>query len=234
MNATWVDAQWFGFDTETTGVSPTDDRIVTASIVTSESGAKGGSLVSRDWLADPGVAIPERATAIHGISTEYARANGRPPKDVLNEVNEALEGQLRAGQIVVVFNAGYDLPLLEADSKRHGVLPLAERLTSVAPVIDPLVLDRAMDRYRKGKRTLGDLCAFYGVPPIGTAHTADADAAMTLRLLEKMLEKYPALAEKDGGEITEFQRGAHAAWAENFESFLRSRGRDSHISRTWF
>ena len=61
-----------GFDTETTGVSPTSDRIVTAALIRRE-----GSLVQTlTWVIDPGVEIPERATAVHGITTAFAREHG--------------------------------------------------------------------------------------------------------------------------------------------------------------
>lgn len=229
--AEWVHQPWVGFDTETTGVSPTEDRIVTAAVVTWHGGTVSGS---RTWLADPGIPIPERATAVHGISTAFAREHGSAPDEVLEQINAALAQHLSEGSAVVIFNAGYDLPLLAADSRRHGVPTLADRVGAVAPVIDPLVLDRALEKYRRGKRTLGDLCRAYGVEVSSDAHQADADAAMTTALLAKMLDRFPQLCQLGASEITDFQRQAHVDWAEDFEAFLRSKGRDSHISRTWF
>ena len=64
------------FDLETTGKDPREARIVTASIVLVDD---GGTVVERyEWLADPGMDIPEEAAAIHGITTAHAQANGQP------------------------------------------------------------------------------------------------------------------------------------------------------------
>lgn len=67
----WVRQRIVGFDTETTGVDVTGDRIVTAALVVRDK-LTGLSQV-RTWIIDPGVEIPEAASAIHGITTEYAR-----------------------------------------------------------------------------------------------------------------------------------------------------------------
>ena len=76
------------FDLETTGVDVVGDRIVTAHVGLLD--ASGTVLTARDWLADPGVVIPEGATAVHGITTEYAREHGRPAGLVVSEVVGAL------------------------------------------------------------------------------------------------------------------------------------------------
>ncbi len=82
--ANWTERRVLGFDTETTGVDVTSDRIVTAALVMRQG--LGGLSRVRTWIIDPGVEIPEGASEIHGITTEYARAHGRPPAEVLEEV----------------------------------------------------------------------------------------------------------------------------------------------------
>ena len=68
---TWADRLGV-FDLETTGVDVEMARIVTACIAVLDA---DGAVVQRwDWLADPGVEIPEAASAVHGITTERARA----------------------------------------------------------------------------------------------------------------------------------------------------------------
>lgn len=49
------------------------------------------------------------------------------------------------------FNASFDLTMLEVESKRRGVATLLERLEEIRPVIDPFVLDKKMDTYRRGQ-----------------------------------------------------------------------------------
>ena len=97
---------------------------------------------ARDWLADPGVEIPEGATAIHGITTAHARAEGRPAAEVVAEVVAALRALLDAGIPVVAYNAPYDFSLLKYEALRHGIEPIVDP----SPVIDPLVVDKAYDR----------------------------------------------------------------------------------------
>lgn len=233
----WVTSPWMGFDTETTGVFPARDRIVTAATVKRPDGIdfdeKSQEDESRSWLADPGVVIPARATEIHGITTEVARSKGRPAPEVIEEVNQALLEQLESGGAVVVFNASYDLPLLEAESRRHRIATWRERLGRKTPLIlDPLVIDRAVNKYRGGKRTLVALVEVFGLR-LGSAHNATVDAQMTLDVLRALLTQNPLLQAMTATDLMAFQREQHALWAEGFESYLAKRGRTAHISREW-
>lgn len=231
----WTEAPWLGFDTETTGVDVTRDRLVTAALVLRPGGAHPtGPDVETTWLADPGVEIPAAATQVHGISTEQARTQGRPLPEVLDELATALVDHWRQGYPVVAFNAAYDISLVNNELTRHGVGSFEERLGGdPAPVIDPLVLDRALDRYRRGKKTLAAMAPVYGVELSEDAHTAEVDVAMTLDVLASMAGRYPRITAMDGRELHDFEVEAHRAWAVDFEKWLRSKGRDAHISRTW-
>ena len=93
----WLDAPMVGFDTETTGVSPLHDRIVTAALIT----RTGREVTPRTWLIDPGIPIPERATEVHGITTEMAQLDGMQPADALAEIADILASALEAGIPVV-------------------------------------------------------------------------------------------------------------------------------------
>ncbi|MCA1943131.1 MAG: 3'-5' exonuclease, partial [Yonghaparkia sp.] len=87
-----LDRELAVFDLETTGVDVRTARIVTACVAVLD--ASGAVVARRDWLADPGVEIPEGAAAIHGITTERARAEGRPAAEVVAEVVGELRAQL--------------------------------------------------------------------------------------------------------------------------------------------
>jgi len=171
------------FDLETTGVDVRTDRIVSAHVGILDH--TGAVVRSRAWLADPGVPIPEGATAVHGITTARARAEGRPVRDVVDEVVTELRGIFDAGIPVVAYNAPYDFSLLKHEALRHGVAPIADP----SPVIDPLVLDKAMDRYRKGKRTLEVVAAHYRVVLDG-AHDASADAIAAGRVAQALAGRF--------------------------------------------
>jgi DNA polymerase-3 subunit epsilon len=220
MIMSWADGALVGFDTETTGVDVATDRVVTAAVVRRD--ARGTTV--RTWLVDPGVAIPEAATAVHGITTEHARAHGRPPAEALEEVAGALAGALLRGEPVVAFNAAFDLSLLDAELRRHGLPTLPERIgREVRAVLDPLVLDRWADRYRTGKRRLGDVCAHYGVRT-DALHAADADVLATLDLLAALCRRFPGLPRWDLDALHDGQARAHRRWAESFNAWRRAQG----------
>lgn len=226
----WISGPLLGFDTETTGVRVGSDRIVTAALVR----RMGDETSVRTWLIDPGVEIPAGATAIHGITTEFARANGAQPAEALEEIASALHEALDADTPVVAFNAAFDFAVLDAELERYGLRSLADRLgRAIAPVIDPLVLDRAQDRYRRGKRTLADLIGVYGVSGDAGLHTAEVDVMATLDVLAAMVRRFPELGAKSLAELHDFQHEAHAAWATSFNEFLRSRGRVGDADPVW-
>lgn len=221
-----------GFDTETTGVSPLHDRIVTAALIT----RTGTEVTPRTWLIDPGIPIPERATEVHGITTEVAQLDGMQPADALAEIADILASALEAGIPVVGFNVQYDLTILESELARHGLPTLAERLPSgVRPVVDPLVLDRHLDRWRRGKRKLIDMCGTYGVTVVADElHAADADVLATLDLVHAIAGRYPTLATVELADLHDQQVEAHRVWATEFTSWLKSRGvTDDFPSPEW-
>lgn len=215
------------FDTETTGTVTHTDRIVSAALI------RPNGDVQR-WLSDvDGVKIPEAASNIHGISTEHARAHGRPAEVVVEEIADALAGELSAGRAaLVVMNAPFDLSLLDAECGRHGVPTVADRIGQVGPIVDPLVLDRAADKYRKGRRNLESLAAHYGVELVG-AHTADADAQAALDASLRIAEKHEQL-QVPARVLHGWQVQWHEKWAADYQRFLRRSGKpDAVIDGTW-
>ncbi|MFD2673932.1 3'-5' exonuclease [Gulosibacter bifidus] len=224
-------AQWADrvvvFDTETTGIDPMNDRIVTAffGILDADGEVERGT----DWLADPGIEIPERATAVHGVTTETAQSEGEPAAEVIAKLAKSLEWVARSGLPLVVFNAPYDLTLLAAECNRHGVPfpPLGKQ------VIDPLVIDRQVDKFRKGKRTLTDSAPVYGVELLD-AHDAGADAIASGQVAQAMARKYPDQLAIPLAELHDLQAQWADAQATDFESYMR-RQRDPNFTadRGW-
>ncbi|GAA2992386.1 3'-5' exonuclease [Microbacterium terrae] len=206
------------FDLETTGVDVGHDRIVSAHVGLLD--AQGGVLNARDWLADPGIDIPEGATAVHGITTERARAEGRPAADVVAEVVAALRGLLDAGLPIVAYNAPYDFSLLKYEALRHGIDPIVDP----SPVIDPLVVDKAYDRWRRGKRTLSVVAEHYAVRLDG-AHDASADAVAAGRVAQALAERYAAWLPDSVAELHTRQIGWARAQAESLTEYFVKIGR---------
>ena len=85
-------------------------------------------------------------------------------------VRETIAAHLARGLAVCAFNAAYDFSLLDAECRRYGLDTIDAR-----PVIDPMVIDRRVDRFRRGKRTLTVATEVYGVELLD-AHDASADA----------------------------------------------------------
>lgn len=171
------------FDLETTGVDVENDRVVTAHV--GLLNAEGREIAARDWLADPGIDIPEGATAVHGVTSEHARRLGRPAGEVVAQVTAALRSLLSQGVPIVAYNAAYDFSLLAHEAQRHGVSPLE----NPSPIIDPLVIDKALDRYRPGKRTLQVVASLYAVQ-LEDAHVASADAVAAGRVAQALARQF--------------------------------------------
>ncbi|QKW07008.1 3'-5' exonuclease [Streptomyces sp. NA04227] len=208
---TWHRKPFVGLDLETTGIDPETDRIVTAAVVRYGGGRP---TERRTWIADPGVEIPAGATAVHGYTTEAARAAGRPAGAVVSEIVDAVAGLVDEGLPVVVMNAVFDLTMLEAEAERHGVRGLFAR--SAPLVLDPKVLDRHVDRYRPGGRRLDDLCRHY-VVPLYAAHDSSADAVAACGVTWKIAHRYRWLTRVPLIELHEQQ----VRWAADQQESLR-------------
>ncbi|MFH8759025.1 3'-5' exonuclease [Streptomyces atroolivaceus] len=215
----WVSGPLTAFDLETTGTDVETDRIVTAAVVRLE--ADGSVSEERTWLLNPGVAIPEQASAIHGISTERAREHGVPAASAVEEIARTVADGLRAGVPLVVMNARYDLSLLDRECRRYAVESVSERLGDVpSPVIDPLVIDKHVDKYRKGKRALQALCAHYGVS-LDDAHDARADAVAAARVVRRMGEKHEPVGVMPLQDLHGLQTRAAAEQSLSLQAYLR-------------
>ncbi|MCU1439753.1 MAG: hypothetical protein JWP85_750 [Rhodoglobus sp.] len=214
------------FDLETTGVDTETARIVSACIALLDV---DGDVIARwDWLADPGIEIPHGAAAVHGITTERARALGRLSAHVVAEIAQSLRMVFGLGMPLVVYNAPYDLTLLDRECRRHG-LPALE---SAAPVIDPLVIDKAVDRYRKGKRTLEVTASLYGIP-LDDAHDAGSDAIAAGRVAQALGRAYPIELDVPLLDLHGLQQGWYAEQAASFADYIRRvKGDESFVADT--
>ncbi|MCP2257567.1 DNA polymerase-3 subunit epsilon [Streptoalloteichus tenebrarius] len=201
------------FDVESTGLDPATDRVVTATVVTITPGQPPQV---RTWLADPGVEIPAEASAIHGISTEHARQHGRDAATVVAEIADALTEVWSPRVPLCVFNARFDLSLLTAELWRHHRRPFPV----AGPVVDPMCLDRHLDRYRKGKRHLEALCEHYQVR-LDHAHTSAGDALACARLAWRLAKRFPTeVGQVPLAELHERQGVWHAQQARGFADYL--------------
>lgn len=227
----WHMGPFAAFDIETTGTDKELDRIVTAAISLVGAGLPGEH---RAWLVDPGIEIPAGAAAIHGITTEKARDEGSDPGETVEEITSLLAEHVLAGAPVVAFNARFDLTILDREAGRHGVASLLDRVGGPQGmlVIDPFVLDRQFDRFRKGKRTLQAVCRHYRVP-FDEAHVANADAIAAARLAYKLGVIVPELRELDLGDLYQKQISWAAKQAALLEEYFRGQGNNERVEGAW-
>jgi DNA polymerase-3 subunit epsilon len=219
------------FDIETTGVDPDRDRIVTAAVSLVGDGRPSEH---RSWLVDPEMEIPAGATAVHGITTEQARAEGRVSSEAVEEITAALAAQLLRGVPIIAFNARFDLTILDREAQRHGLARLLDRVDGAEHmlVIDPYVLDKHFDRFRRGKRTLGAVCEHYRVR-LDQAHAANADALAAARVAFRLATRVAELSEMDLRALHREQVSWAAEQAASLEDYFRQQGREERVERIW-
>lgn len=196
MAAHWSEAPVLVFDLETTGVDPTTARIVTHAMAFLYPDGRVEDVAT--GIVNSGVPIPPEAAAVHGITDEIAAERGRPTADALLAISRGLALAAGNGIPVVAFNAAYDLTVAYSEATRaatrgtleaHQARRLLAQLTS-AYVIDPLVIDKAVDKYRSGRRRLENVCRHYGVA-LDNAHEATADAIAAGRVAYALPRKHP-------------------------------------------
>lgn len=224
VSAAWLSGDALAFDVESTGTDVFGDRIVTAcAVLVGQSGA----FFRGRWLLNPGVPIPAAATAVHGITDDMALVNGMDPATALDAISNTLTDAWGLRLPVIIMNAHFDLSMLRAELERYELPKMR-----VGPVLDPLVIDRACDPYRKGRRNLTALAHHYIVKQ-DAAHTSDGDALTAARVVWRQARAYVDLQSKSLDEMQAFQAKAHAEWAGQFEVRLRQQGRPEAINRDW-
>jgi DNA polymerase-3 subunit epsilon len=215
------------FDLETTGLDLQQARIVTAcAVAIDEQGQVTGSNI--EWLADPGIEIPVAASNVHGVTTEIAKARGRNSKEVVSEILETLRAFFSAGIPVVAYNAPYDFTILHYEALRNGLEPLFDP----KPIIDPLVIDKFVDQYRSGKRTLEFAASVYGVQ-LSDAHNATADAVAAGKVAQAIALKHAGKLPADVFELHDLQKVWSVNQDDSYEIFRRKSAPDFTVVRGW-
>jgi DNA polymerase III subunit epsilon len=215
----WPDGELLGFDFETTGADPFSDLPVSFALAT----VRGGAIVSiLSSLVDPGHEVPHAASGLHGVATSRGRSEGLPLSGAVAFVSSRLIDASRRGVPVVGVNVDYDLTMLD----RCYLRQTGRHLTDAGfrgPVIDALVLDRHVDRFRAGRRGLVELCKVYGVP-LSRAHDVAEDAASAIAVVASICRSYPALRSTDPRELHRLQKRWHREWTASLAKWRRRRG----------
>lgn len=215
------------FDLETTGLDHRTSRIVTAcAALLNPDGSMNGDDVS--WLANPGVDIPAEATAVHGITNEMAKTQGTDLSVVVREICETLANYFAKGIPVVAYNAPYDFTILRQHAEDFDILwP-----ENPGPILDPLVLDKKLVQFRKGKRRLEIVAGYYNVS-LDDAHNATADAIAAGHIAQAMAAKFPVELDVPLAELHARQATWSVEQDESFAKFMRGINPDFKATFGW-
>lgn len=207
------------FDLETTGLNLVTSRIVTAcALKLDPAGNIMGNPV--EWLANPGVPIPAEASAVHGVTDEIAQARGADLRETVASIIASIKGFLDEGTPVVAYNAPYDFTILRQHAEDFGInWPLDPK-----PILDPLVMDKALVKFRTGKRRLEIIAPVYGVV-LTDAHNATADAVAAGRVAQAMARQFGSKLDMSLEEL----HAKQVVWSKeqdlSFADFMHRQGK---------
>jgi DNA polymerase-3 subunit epsilon len=188
------------FDLETTGLSIGEDRMIE---IAYRKIYPDGTVSAVAHRINPGIPIPEDATAINGITN--ADVDHAPSfAQLCYELWSVFDGADVSG-----FNiTGFDLPFLRAEFARVG----KSFDYSNKRVLDAKVLyHKVAPRDMVSARNLSAAYKLYCGKEHTTAHTGAGDVEVTVAILEKQLEQYP-----------EFRDWAHIAELHGKKKLLES------------
>ena len=182
------------FDTETTGFSPVNDRLVELGAVKVRNGKKLGE---KTWLINPQRSIPWYVQKVHNISLEMLK--DKPTfAEVYPEFLEFIDGS-----VLIAHNAPFDIRFIAAEAER------AEMPAPKNAVLDSLVLFRNWYPDLKS-HTVSDLIDLFGIETEGMhAHRATDDSLFVYLAIQKEMERRsdePRFSEllKDAGKLLRF------------------------------
>lgn len=187
------DLTYVVFDTETTGLAPSNDEIVQIAAVRVVNGRRVDGEIF-DTLVDPRRPIPPGSTDIHGITDAMVR--GAP---VIAEVGARFH-RFAAGAVLVAHNAPFDMEFLRRHEEAIGA-----RFDH--PVLDTVLLSAVLFGQQE-EHSLDALTARLGITiPEEARHTALGDTVATADAFLKLL---PMLRARDldtfGAVLAEMRR----------------------------
>jgi len=174
------------FDLETTGINIASDRIVEIAFLKVDV---NGNESTKTLRVNPEMPIPEKVTAIHGISDEDVKES-----PTFNEIARSLAKEFEGCDLAGYNSVKFDIPILAEEFLRAGVeIDLKRR-----KFVDVQVIFMKMEQ-----RTLSAAYKFFVGKDLVDAHSALADTLATYEVLQAQLDRYSNL-ENDVGKLAEF------------------------------
>jgi DNA polymerase-3 subunit epsilon len=173
-------------DLETTGINVSSDRIVEISVLKISPNGK------EEWMSsriNPEMPIPEKSTAIHGI-TDGDVADAPTFREIAKNLASFLEGTDLAG-----FNSiKFDIPVLAEEFLRVNI----DFNFRKHKYVDVQVIF-----HKKEQRTLAAAYQFYCKRELENAHSSKADTQATFDILKAQLDRYNDL-ENDVEKLADY------------------------------
>lgn len=218
------------FDTETTDKFPKLARIATcyAALI-----GRDGT-VKRDWswTLNPGVPMPEEASAVNGLTTAFLQENGR--SDLLTAITEIYRVLLVATKKsipIVAYNLPYDLTVLDREMRRQklalGVTKLISGFPAAAPAtfFDPLIWARHEFKYQKGGHKQFVTAGRLGIEvDESRLHDAKYDVELAGKIAWRMLQRHTTGFDDMRAIATELEI-RHQDWAKGLTTYFASQGK---------
>jgi DNA polymerase-3 subunit epsilon len=125
------------------------------------------------------------------------QADGMPLAEAVAHCRKALCDTSAGGTPVVGMVLRYDLTIIDHLDRAHGNRGL-QTPHWIGPVLDVSLIDRRLDKFRKGRRTLSDLCEVYNVVrEKDSAHNAATDAVAAIEVMLELTRAFKILGKTD-------------------------------------
>jgi DNA polymerase-3 subunit epsilon len=163
-------------DLETTGIDLAIDKIVEIAVVKL---MPDGTIQKKRKLINPQKPIPTASSNVHGITDEMVK-DAPVFKQIANEIKQFLNNCDLGG-----YNSNrFDIPMLVEEFLRAGL----DFSMEGRKLVDVQKIFHTMEQ-----RTLSAAYKFYCNKILDNAHSAEADAAATLEILQAQVQRYPQL-----------------------------------------
>jgi DNA polymerase-3 subunit epsilon len=188
------DIRFVALDTETSGLDPRRDRIITIGAVAIRDGE---ILLEDSFEAMLKIDYNAGSVTVHGITRDQALGGGMDEKEAMEAFLQYL-----GDSVIVGHHIGHDIQALNVACQRHFGFELSN------PWLDTMDLTLRLEdlgAFPNGRKTEGfsldALCAEFGVRP-HDRHTAGGDAFLTAQIFLRLLRIARRMGIGTVGELT--------------------------------
>ena len=184
FTATWSDdtsidrVRFVVLDSETTGLNPRTDRLITIGAV---AVVDGEIVLDDSFDALIQIARNTSAVTVHGITRDETESGIDEPEALQRFLDYLQDG------VIVGHHIGHDVETLNAGYERHWGFELLNRNLDTMDLTLHLERSGAFgDEERIREFTLDSLCTRFGIIP-HDRHTAGGDAFITAQIFQRLL-----------------------------------------------